>query len=98
MIQGCGGTSLFGCSCTETATDKDGIHVYMTSYCIAHSCTLSNRQNGIYCYGSLVSCYACSGTGNTIGLHVLTAGIIGKYLSVPGGTTAEYAVSGGIIR
>jgi len=82
----------------EEDLDYAALSVVRSPIVYANHCALSNHKYGITALTcSRVFSYVCSGSDNTTGLNVSAATIM-KGGSVPGGTTAEATVCGGVIR
>lgn len=58
----------------------------------------SSRAKGIYAAQAHIYSSTNGGTGNTIGIYADSGGVIAKYNTQPGGTTAEGTQTGGVIR
>lgn len=61
-------------------------------------CVASNKSSGIRADSAEIYSSTNSGTGNTTGLEAIEGGTIAKTGTQPGGTTAESAGTGGLIR
>jgi len=84
--------------CDTSSVDYAGFEILYSPVVIIVSSTISNRKQGIYGNNnSHIYSAANGGSNNTVGLQVFTS-VIMKASTQPGGTTAESAANGGVIR
>lgn len=84
--------------CKSIETSGHSAFCASASNAIIDNSLLSNHSNGVYALNARIFSNTNSGTGNTNGLAASNASTIGKNGTQPGGTTAESATTGGVIR